>query len=252
MTVQEFWDSKEKLAIHCDTEEKANKLLKKFDELGKIGANGGSYLKNNNWILFKEKTCYGNDHMRSDVQFYKENCEFTIIEFDDLEDFKEPKSFTKNDLKNGMVVETRNRERFMVFNGELIGKDGFIHIVSYDYNLTISGVNEFDIVKIFKETNEFGTGFNAYLDDVYACDIIWERKEEKEPLLTEEEKKKLVVYKENIFKFSTSEQIYIEKTRNDLLKIYSSNIEIWCYEIKNNDFKNLELGKKYTLKELGL
>lgn len=34
MTLEEFFKSKEGLAIHCDTEDKANRLLKAFDRLG--------------------------------------------------------------------------------------------------------------------------------------------------------------------------------------------------------------------------
>lgn len=34
ITLTEFWNSKEQLVIHCDTEDKANKLLKTFDKLG--------------------------------------------------------------------------------------------------------------------------------------------------------------------------------------------------------------------------
>ena len=35
ITLNEFWSKKKLMAIHCDTEEKANKLLKAFDKLGK-------------------------------------------------------------------------------------------------------------------------------------------------------------------------------------------------------------------------
>lgn len=40
----EFWNSKEYLVIHCDTQKKANELLKAFDKLGKKWADGDSYL----------------------------------------------------------------------------------------------------------------------------------------------------------------------------------------------------------------
>lgn len=53
MTIKEFFEKKEKLVIHCDTEEKANKLLRKFDELGKKWGSGESYLLQNEWKRYK-------------------------------------------------------------------------------------------------------------------------------------------------------------------------------------------------------
>lgn len=32
---EDFFNSKEKMVIHCDSEEKSNRLLKAFDKLGK-------------------------------------------------------------------------------------------------------------------------------------------------------------------------------------------------------------------------
>lgn len=35
ITLKEFWNSKKRMAIHCDSEEKAIDLLNAFDKLGK-------------------------------------------------------------------------------------------------------------------------------------------------------------------------------------------------------------------------
>lgn len=56
MTIKEFFEKKEKLVIHCDTEEKANKLLRKFDQLGKKWSSRESYLLQNEWKRYEEKT----------------------------------------------------------------------------------------------------------------------------------------------------------------------------------------------------
>ena len=45
ITLEEFWNSKEKLAIHCDTEEKAIKLLRAFNKMGKKWKSRDSYKK---------------------------------------------------------------------------------------------------------------------------------------------------------------------------------------------------------------
>lgn len=84
MTIKEFFESKAILAIHCDTEEKAKKLLKVFDKLGHCWASGDSYIKYTDWKIYKDETCYTNDGCYGDVEcFRKENN--TILEFDEIE-----------------------------------------------------------------------------------------------------------------------------------------------------------------------
>ena len=81
ITLTEFWNSKDKLAIHCDTEEKANKFIKESNKTNKWGDFGNFY------DHYKKKTCYNNDSEYCDLNFYKED-NYTIYEFDevDLED----------------------------------------------------------------------------------------------------------------------------------------------------------------------
>lgn len=83
ITLEEFWNSKEKLAIHCDTEEKANKLLKAFDKLGKKWTSGDSYLAWNCWKGYEKYTCYSNDNGYALINWYKEN-DYKIYEFEDV------------------------------------------------------------------------------------------------------------------------------------------------------------------------
>lgn len=47
-----------KTVIHCDTEEKANDLLKYLDEQGIIWRIGDRLTENNYWEDYKERTCY--------------------------------------------------------------------------------------------------------------------------------------------------------------------------------------------------
>lgn len=89
MTVKEFWESERKLGIHCDTEEKANKLLKKFHELGKKWNTGTSYLEIFNvYHCFQEQTVFLNNGLFGSLDNVKRH-NTEIIEFDDLEDFKD-------------------------------------------------------------------------------------------------------------------------------------------------------------------
>ena len=88
ITLEEFWNSKEKLAIHCDTEEKANKLLKAFDKLGKEWKSGQSYLKNILWYSYQDKTCYDNSNRYGPIYWYKGHeyigDEYKVYEFEDV------------------------------------------------------------------------------------------------------------------------------------------------------------------------
>ena len=87
ITLTEFWNSKEKLAIHCNTEEKANKLLTLFDKMGKKWCSRESYLEINRWDRYKENTCYSNTHGYCYINFFKKNG-YKVYEFKDV-DFEE-------------------------------------------------------------------------------------------------------------------------------------------------------------------
>ena len=85
ITLEEFWNSKRKLAIHCSTSEKANKLLNAFDFLGHKWHSGESYNAFNNWHVYMTNTCYSNERMYGDCRFYKS--EYTkIYEFEEIDD----------------------------------------------------------------------------------------------------------------------------------------------------------------------
>lgn len=91
ITLKEFFESKEKLAIHCDTEEKANKLLKEFDKLGKKWWAGESYLEFNNFNMHKHKTCYSNDGAYDEIEFYKDE-NYKIYSLEDIIFEEKPKN----------------------------------------------------------------------------------------------------------------------------------------------------------------
>lgn len=84
ITLKDFFKSRKHLAIHCDTEEKANILLKAFDKMGKKWTSGDSYLKWNNWGTYEEKTCYSNEGEFCSKGFYL-NEYYKIYEFEEVE-----------------------------------------------------------------------------------------------------------------------------------------------------------------------
>ena len=84
ITLSEFWNSKEKLAIHCNTKEKAKQLLAAFDKLGKKWWTGESYLLENDWKCYEEESCYSNKGTytkKSDFELMN----YIIYEFEDVD-----------------------------------------------------------------------------------------------------------------------------------------------------------------------
>ena len=83
ITLEEFFESDNNLAIHCDTEEKAQKLCEAFDRLGKAWVTGTSYLENNYWLKYGKDACYTNSKMACNKE-YLLNEHFGIYEFEDV------------------------------------------------------------------------------------------------------------------------------------------------------------------------
>lgn len=84
ITLTEFWKSYETIAIHCNTEEKANKLLKAFDRLGEKWCENVSYLETNCYSHYGQMSCYSNNRCISDCNYY-ENNGYKIYEFEDVD-----------------------------------------------------------------------------------------------------------------------------------------------------------------------
>lgn len=84
ITLEDFWYSSERLAIHCKTEKEANKLLKAFDKFGEKWINNKRYTDVNHWEEEKENTCYDNTNMTSRLKWYKEK-DYKIFEFENVD-----------------------------------------------------------------------------------------------------------------------------------------------------------------------
>lgn len=84
MTIKEFFESEDKLAIHCDTEEKAKKLLEAFDKASHRWVNEDRYIEDICWEIYEEETCYSNERGFGSIVVFRE-CDYTILEFDEIE-----------------------------------------------------------------------------------------------------------------------------------------------------------------------
>ena len=105
--------------------------------------------------------------------------------------------FTKSDLRNRMVVETRSGRRYILIDDRLLSDTNYLWLNShydehnlfhhgYNDDLTMSSGANWDIIKVYKEVNNLC----FCNDDVYgALDLLWERKPVKEVTMAEVEEK---------------------------------------------------------------
>lgn len=85
ITLTKFWTSEEKLAIHCDTEEKANELLQAFNKLGKKWCDGDYYRNDDNQFdFYKKDTGYSNRGEYGEYRSLKNDL-YKIYEFDEVD-----------------------------------------------------------------------------------------------------------------------------------------------------------------------
>lgn len=82
----------------------------------------------------------------------------------------------KKDLKNGMIVETRDKHKLLVLGNKIMSRNKYDLLTSYKSNLTSKVNEEFDIVKVYKIKNLYV--LNDIFKDEYLS-LIWEREEEK-------------------------------------------------------------------------
>lgn len=62
------------------------------------------------------------------------------------------KEFTKADLKDGMVVEERNKRKYIVLGDRVLNNDGYNRLKGYGNDLTDTQLyaRDFDIIRVFK------------------------------------------------------------------------------------------------------
>ena len=179
----EFKDEKNNIAVNCKTEEEAKDFCKQMHEHGMKWCNGESYLKNTNYNVYNEGTCYyGSGEYSSRV--FAEKYNYKILEWSDYMQ----KNFTKSDLKDGMVVEYNDNcfGKRLVIGGFLTGEDGYVDLRDYNENLK-NVVSDLEIVRVYK-IKCMGKISSIMHDD--NLELIWERKESKK-MTVEEMRQKL-------------------------------------------------------------
>lgn len=145
---------------------------------------GNSYLELTEYEKNLDETCYTRAGGFACCDFYEIEG-YKILEWSDYTN----KEFTKADLKDGMVVEQRDGDMYLVLAGLLVRKRGYNCIGDYGDDLKVAGYAGGDIVKVYRITPE---SFRC-IEDVFIksnLELIWERKEPKK-MTVEEMRKKL-------------------------------------------------------------
>lgn len=180
------WDEfKEvKFAVHCKTEEEAKDFCRQMYKHGMVWGSGNSYLSCTHYEKYKDKTCYDGQGVYQSYDHFKKY-RYEILEWSDYMD----KEFTKADLEDGMVVEQRDGNMYLVLAGMAVRKGGCNNIGGYDDDLKWEGYTGGDIVKVYRITPES----LGCIEDVFIksnLELIWERTESKK-MTVEEMKQKL-------------------------------------------------------------
>lgn len=163
----EFKNAENKIAVHCKTEDEAKDFCWKMHEHGMKWCDGENLLENTVWHIYGEKTCYAYGVSFAPYEWTMKR-EYRILEWSDYMQ----KEFTKADLRDGMVVEYKDKAfgRRLVVGSFLIGIDGNCCLDNYE------------IVKVYKTIRT--KIFEKFIGD-NNLELIWERKEPKKMTIEE-------------------------------------------------------------------
>lgn len=181
---EEFLDKSRKIAVHCKTEEEAKDFCKQMHEHGMKWCSEISYIKDTYFEVYKSRTCYDSKGKYSYDDYYEEK-RYKILEWSDYM----KKEFTKADLRDGMIVEEKNGERYVIYNGKELSLDGYNLLEQFRDDLTNELSNLFSIEKVYKlNTKEIHCLNDIFCDE--KLELVWERNEAKK-MTAEEMRKKL-------------------------------------------------------------
>lgn len=214
MKKQFDWDKfkREKIAVHCKTEEEAKDFCREMHEQGMKWNNGDTYLKHTCYRHYKEKTCYAACGCYCDYDFFIRQ-RHTILEWSD---YMQKKEFTKADLKDGMVVEGQRGIIGFVLIDKILYENGWNSLALWKEDLTCNHDDDFDIIKVYKIKTEYVFELSDILN-IENLELIWERDETKH-MTAEEMRKKL----EEL----TGDKIEVEPSREEMLGV--------CYKFCKN------------------
>ena len=154
------------------------------------------------------------------------------------------KEFTKADLKDWMVIEQRDKQRYVIMGEKLLNAIGFNYMDDIEDDLTDRKIKikDFDIIKVYK----LNTKKIYKLGDIFKdenLELIWERNEAKH-MTAEEMRVKL--------EEMTGDKIKIEDNRRVgrwFLLDECLNSGVYCSicgkKVYKEDYANQKIKSKY-------
>lgn len=169
-----------KIAVHCKTEEEAKGFIKECYKHGMKWQCGNGDIATTKWNRGKTRNIY---YACTDEHFlYYNFLVFNPLYMQTVE-YKED---NKIELKEGMIIECRNGDRYLLRTacGELIASYNYKYMsIDYDEKLNENQYfnKDFDIMKVYTSK---AFVLNSLFDDQY-LECIWERKEPKKMTLAQ-------------------------------------------------------------------
>ena len=155
--------------------------------MGKTWRTGEKYVTETYWDFYRENTAYSNDGAFEPVH-YCHMLLYKVIEFDEIDDFKEPKSFTKSDLRSGDVVVRQNGVAKIVCieTGTLICKTGYDVLTYINQDFSNKLDNDYDIIEVYRPTDGYHCQF--YEGAYKKGKLMYKRQDKKKMTLADIEK----------------------------------------------------------------
>ena len=94
--------------------------------------------------------------------------------------------FGKSDLKTGMVVETKNGNKYMVYGDRLVRSNYFNKLSCYDKDLKNKNNEDYDIVRCFDINSACINCIEDILKIIGGKKILWERKPKEKVISSDE------------------------------------------------------------------
>ena len=161
---------KGKYVMHCKTEEEAREFC---DYIRHCDVHYDAHAA---FRFYRDKTCFNfNANTHAPKGYYEENG-YTILEWSDF-----TTEFTKADLKDGMVVELANGNKYLVLGEVMLNNTGSFKIERFDDNLELKGYDP----KVWAINKAYSIKYACWLQGIFDDDnltLIWERKEEPKPV----------------------------------------------------------------------
>lgn len=191
------------IAMHCKTETQAKIFCNYLDSQGLTWINAEKYTAENYFCIYEDKTLYYfNEGVYGKLTEEAEEKNY-ILEFEDFDWSDQKDSFIKEELKNGDIVETKNKLLYLVLNGLLIGDYDCLNLCYYNDDLIyiVPAANpNYDIEKIYKvriDKKPFNITKLLDINNTNNYQLVWERS--KPPVdLTKSQIEELLGYSINI------------------------------------------------------